>query len=77
MKSALYGKSCFLKELSIILEIKEKKEKLQIIKNNMYSYTHRLNTRVNFPHWPQVLYIYVAVNFLFQLIFIFPSFQIL
>ena len=32
MKSELYGKSCFLKELSIILEIKEKKEKLQIIK---------------------------------------------
>ena len=28
MKSALYGKSCFLKELSIILEIKEKKRKI-------------------------------------------------
>ena len=27
MKSELYGKSCFLKELSIILEIKEKKKK--------------------------------------------------
>jgi len=27
MKSALYGKSCFPKELSIILEIKEKKRK--------------------------------------------------
>ena len=32
MKSELHGKSYFLKELSIILEIKEKKEKLQIIK---------------------------------------------
>ena len=54
MKSELYGKSCFLKELSIILEIKEKKRKItNHLKNNTYFTFHFYVDAT--PSQPQVL----------------------
>ena len=54
MKSELYGKSCFLKELSIILEIKEKKKKnYKSLKKNTYFTFHFYVDAT--PSQPQVL----------------------
>ena len=61
MKSELYGKSCFLKELSIILEVKAKKR--NITNHNkiicILILIDLISESINFSHWPQVLYTYM------------------